>query len=111
MSGPSRARPRLRLQGKVALVTGAARGIGAAIAEAYADEGAQVIVTDLDAGAGAATAARLGAAWMPLDVREELAWITTLARLLDDHGRLDVLVNNAGVTGFETGPRRARPRA
>ena len=98
-----RGRPRLRLPGQVALVTGAARGIGAAIAAAFVDEGAQVIVTDLDAGTGAATAARLGAAWLPLDVRHELAWIVTLARVLDDHGRLDVLVNNAGITGLEPG--------
>jgi NAD(P)-dependent dehydrogenase (short-subunit alcohol dehydrogenase family) len=107
--GHRRARPRLRLAGKVALVTGAARGIGAAIAAAFVDEGAQVIATDLDATTGAATAARLGAAWLPLDVRDELAWIATLARVLDDHGRLDVLVNNAGITGFEGGARPQDP--
>jgi 3(or 17)beta-hydroxysteroid dehydrogenase len=107
--GARRDRARLRLPGKVALVTGAGRGIGAAIAEAYVEEGAQVIVTDLDAAAGAATAARIGAAWTLLDVREELAWIAALARVLDDHGRLDVLVNNAGITGFEQGTRAHDP--
>jgi len=98
-----------RLKDKVALVTGAARGIGAAIAEAFVREGARVVVSDLDAAAGAATAQRIGAAWLPLDVREELAWIAALARLLDDHGRLDVLVNNAGITGLEQGTRLHDP--
>jgi 3(or 17)beta-hydroxysteroid dehydrogenase len=93
-----------RLQHKVALVTGAARGIGAAIAQAFAAEGVRVIVSDIDEAAGRATAERLGAAWLKLDVREELAWIGAMARVLDSHGRLDVLVNNAGITGFEAGP-------
>lgn len=94
-----------RLRGKVALVTGAARGIGAAIAGAFVDEGAQVVVTDVDEAAARACAAALGPAarWMPLDVRDELAWISTLATVLDDHGQLDVLVNNAAVTGLEAG--------
>jgi 3(or 17)beta-hydroxysteroid dehydrogenase len=92
-----------RLQHKVALVTGAARGIGAAIAQAFAAEGAAVIVSDIDETQGPATAGRFGAAWIKLDVREELAWIGAMARILDSHGRLDVLVNNAGITGLETG--------
>ena len=93
-----------RLKNKVALVTGAARGIGAAIAQAFASEGAHVIVSDIDEAGGRATAERLGAAWLRLDVREELAWIGAMARVLDSHGRLDVLVNNAGISGFEAGP-------
>jgi NAD(P)-dependent dehydrogenase (short-subunit alcohol dehydrogenase family) len=92
-----------RLDNKVALVTGAARGIGAAIAEAFVAEGAFVVVSDIDETLGHATAERLGAAWLRLDVREELAWIGAMARLLDSHGRLDVLVNNAGITGLEGG--------
>jgi 3(or 17)beta-hydroxysteroid dehydrogenase len=92
-----------RLEHKVALVTGAARGIGAAIAQAFVAEGARVIVSDIDETLGRATAERLGAAWLRLDVRDELAWIGAMARLLDSHGRLDVLVNNAGITGLETG--------
>jgi 3(or 17)beta-hydroxysteroid dehydrogenase len=92
-----------RLARRVALVTGAARGIGEAIAEAFRAEGAQVIVSDIDERGGRATAERLGAAWIALDVREELAWIGAMARLLDSHGRLDVLVNNAGITGLEGG--------
>ena len=94
-----------RLAGKVALVTGAARGIGAAIAQAFAAEGARVLVTDLDEAGAAATAQAIGAAAgsLRLDVREELAWVCAMARILDAHGRLDVLVNNAGITGLEPG--------
>jgi NAD(P)-dependent dehydrogenase (short-subunit alcohol dehydrogenase family) len=92
-----------RLEHKVALVTGAARGIGAAIAEAFVAEGAFVIVSDIDEPAGRATADRLGAAWLELDVRDELAWIGGIARILDTHGRLNVLVNNAGISGLEQG--------
>jgi NAD(P)-dependent dehydrogenase (short-subunit alcohol dehydrogenase family) len=94
-----------RLQGKVALVTGAARGIGAAIAQAFVAEGAFVIVSDIDEPGGRATADRLGAGWLKLDVREELAWIGAMARVLDSHGRLDVLVNNAGISGLEDAAR------
>lgn len=92
-----------RLDHKVALVTGAARGIGAAIAQAFVAEGAFVVVSDIDETVGRATAERLGAAWLRLDVREELGWIGAMARVLDSHGRLDVLVNNAGITGLEPG--------
>jgi NAD(P)-dependent dehydrogenase (short-subunit alcohol dehydrogenase family) len=94
-----------RLAGKVALVTGAARGIGAAIARAFVDEGARVVVTDLDGEGAARTAAALGPAATArrLDVRDELAWIAATAEVLDSHGALDVLVNNAGITGFEAG--------
>ena len=86
-----------RLHHKVALVTGAARGIGAAIARAFVDEGARVIVSDIDEPAGRATAEALGAAWLRLDVRDELAWIGAMARVLDTHGRLDVLDNGVGM--------------
>lgn len=93
-----------RLVHKVALVTGAARGIGAAIAEAFVAQGAAVITSDVDEATGRATAERLGAAWLKLDVRNELAWIGAMARVIDSHGRLDVLVNNAGITGLENHP-------
>jgi NAD(P)-dependent dehydrogenase (short-subunit alcohol dehydrogenase family) len=91
-----------RLTGKVALVTGAARGIGEAIAAAFVREGARVVVSDIDDTLGRATAERLHADWMRLDVREEMAWVGAMAHVLDRHGRLDVLVNNAGITGLET---------
>jgi NAD(P)-dependent dehydrogenase (short-subunit alcohol dehydrogenase family) len=94
-----------RLAGKVALVTGAARGIGLAIAEAFVAEGATVTLTDIRDDEGRAAAARLGvrASYASLDVRDEGAWDRVVDALLATHGRLDVLVNNAGITGFEDG--------
>lgn len=95
-----------RLAGKTALVTGAARGIGAAIAKAFTDEGARVILTDIDAGTGEATAAALGATFVPLDVSSEADW----ARIAVLFPEMDVVVNNAGITGFE-GPHDGAPPA
>lgn len=90
-----------RLEGKTALITGAARGIGAAIARRFAAEGARVWVTDKDP-ACADVAASIGGDYALLDVRDEAVWDAVMR----DVGALDVLVNNAGVTGFEggTGP-------
>lgn len=88
-----------RLKNKTCVVTGAARGIGRAIAARFHDEGAVVIVTDIDEASGRATAAEIGCRFEPLDVREEADW----ARLARTVPTADVVVNNAGVTGFETG--------
>ena len=93
------------LTGKTCAVTGAARGIGAAIAAAFLREGATVLLTDIDEATGRATAARLGAPFQRLDVRDPADW-DALAACLPD---LDVLVNNAGITGFEDGPRPHDP--
>ena len=88
-----------RLNGKKAVVTGAASGIGAAIARAFQHEGASVLVTDIDERAGRALAAEIDAQFLRLDVGCEADWIN----LERDHPQIDVLVNNAGVTGFESG--------
>lgn len=92
-----------RVEGKVALVTGAARGIGRATAELLAEEGACVVVTDLRDAEGHAVAGAIGAraAYLNLDVRDEDGWEGAIAFAEERFGWLDVLVNNAGVTGFE----------
>ncbi len=94
-----------RLHGKIAHVTGAAGGIGAAIAHAFIREGAVVVLTDIAAERLAATQSQIGesAHAIPLDVREEAQWRAVHAQILERFGRLDILVNNAGITGFEAG--------
>jgi NAD(P)-dependent dehydrogenase (short-subunit alcohol dehydrogenase family) len=91
-----------RLTGKVALVTGAARGMGLAHATALCEEGASVMLTDVLDGEGADAAAALGARgrearYGHLDVREARDWQRAVRETLDEFGRIDVLVNNAGV--------------
>lgn len=100
-----------RLAGKIALVTGAAQGIGEAVARAFLAEGARVVLTDIRDEQGGRLAAALGpsASYARLDVRREPDWEAVVAAILSEQGRLDVLVNNAGVTGFEDGPRPHDP--
>ena len=93
-----------RLIGKTALITGAARGIGEAIARRFAAEGALVWVTDIDP-AAKAVADSIGGHFALLDVRDEAAW----NRVMADVGVLDILVNNAGITGFEGAPAAHDP--
>jgi NAD(P)-dependent dehydrogenase (short-subunit alcohol dehydrogenase family) len=95
----SRRVPGERLQGKVALITGAAGGIGAATARRFAEEGASLLLTDADGAGAEAIAGELGgdALAREHDVASEEAWSATVAWALDAHGRIDVLVNNAGV--------------
>ncbi|MBS0345721.1 MAG: glucose 1-dehydrogenase [Proteobacteria bacterium] len=89
-----------KLHDKVALVTGAASGIGAGIARRFIADGATVLLTDINDAAGAALADELGprAAYLSLDVREEAAWQAAIAEVERRWGRLDILVNNAGIS-------------
>lgn len=94
-----------RLAGKVAVITGAARGIGAAIARRFAVEGALVWITDIDSAAGSALADAIGPAtrFTALDVTDEDQWRRLVDKVIDSDGKLDVLVNNAGITGLDDG--------
>ncbi len=94
-----------RLRGKIALVTGAARGIGEAIANAFLNEGASVYLSDINDELGLKTAKKLGesAKYVRLDVRKEQDWASVTKSIIDAHGIIDVVVNNAGITGFENG--------
>ena len=91
-----------RIQGKVALVTGAASGIGAACAQALAREGAGVALGDVQEAKGAALAEQIGAGggkviFLRHDVTNEEDWIEIVAEVERAFGRLDILVNNAGI--------------
>ena len=91
-----------RLQDKVAIVTGGAHGMGAATCRLFAAEGAKVVVTDLDEAAGEALAQEIGGAFMKLDVSNEADWERVVADTSARFGRIDVLVNNAGMLIFST---------
>ena len=92
-----------RLAGKIALITGAARGMGAEEARLFAAEGATVVITDVLDTEGQATADAINAnspgsaQYHSLDVRDEASWQALVDQVMADHGQLDVLVNNAGV--------------
>ena len=91
-----------QVEGKIALVTGGASGIGAAIAELLAREGASVVATDIDELNGPEVVARIRkggreATFLHQDVTSEPRWIEVVAEVEKRHGRLDILVSNAGI--------------
>src|ERR1700757_2143282 len=91
----------MRLKDKVAIVTGAASGIGKEIAKAYAREGAKVVIADLDQKAADAAAAELGdarkAIGVVMDVTSEQQVEAGVARAVEQFGKIDVLMSNAGI--------------
>jgi NAD(P)-dependent dehydrogenase (short-subunit alcohol dehydrogenase family) len=91
-----------RVQGKICVVTGGARGLGLAAAEALLAEGARVMITDVDRAVGEAEARRLGAnaAFRVQDVTKAAQWKTVLDAAMTKWGQLDVLVNNAGIANI-----------
>ena len=97
-----------RLAGKVALVTGAARGLGAQIARRFHDEGATPIITDLSEPACRELAHELGGDAYALDVTDSTAVTEVFAKVAANHGRLDILVNNAGISGMEDRPEEVQ---
>jgi NAD(P)-dependent dehydrogenase (short-subunit alcohol dehydrogenase family) len=92
----------MRVKGKIALITGSARGIGKAIAELFHREGAMIIVSDINDAEGKALSETLGknAEYLHLDVGNENCWQKAEECLRNRYGKLDILVNNAGITGF-----------
>lgn len=94
----------MRLRDKVAIVTGAANGLGESTAQLFAAEGAKVIVTDVATDKGAAVADQIVASggealFMRLDVTSEADWATVVSETISACGQIDILVNNAGVSG------------
>ena len=85
-----------RVAGKVALITGGAMGLGKADAIRLAEEGAQVVVTDIDLAKAQAVADAIGGHAFVQDVRDEARWQAIIGEVERLHGRLDILVNNAG---------------
>lgn len=86
-----------RVQDKVVIVTGAASGLGEADARLLAAEGARVVMTDINRDRGAEIASEIGASFFEQDVSSEKGWRDLMTFVEDEHGRLDALVNNAGI--------------
>ncbi|NMY76705.1 SDR family oxidoreductase [Pseudomonas sp. WS 5071] len=100
-----------KLVSKTAVVTGAAQGIGAAIARLFVQEGCFVYVTDINDDLGNAVASSLGssACFQRLDVRREEDWQRLATQITNQGRNWNILVNNAGITGFESGAERHDP--
>jgi 3alpha(or 20beta)-hydroxysteroid dehydrogenase len=93
---------RIRIDGNVAIVTGGAHGQGAVTARVLAQAGASVYLTDLDDRAGSESATEAGARFLHHDVTHSASWQMVIQQVLSDHGRIDVLVNNAGIITWAT---------
>ena len=91
-----------RLTGKIAVVTGGASGIGKATVGRFIEEGATVVLADINKDAGEAVATDLGASFQLLDVTSEENWQSLMAGIDAEHGRLDILVNNAGISPHDS---------
>ena len=100
----------MRLAGKVAIISGAASGMGAATARMFAREGAKVVIADVLEREGRQVADAIGgsARFEPLDVTQEEGWAAVVAATTRHFGKLDVLVNNAGNYHVETRVRSRR---
>lgn len=94
-----------RLEGKVALITGAAQGIGEEVGIVLARAGAIVVVSDIQDEKGKKVVGKIGpsALYLHLDVRNEENWKRVMKTILQKFSKLDILVNNAGITGFQEG--------
>ena len=88
----------MRLKGKVAIITGAGSGFGAGIAKRFAEEGAKVVVVDIDEKNGSRVARELDASFIKADVTRGADWARLVKECISGAGRLDVVVNNAGWT-------------
>lgn len=92
-----------RLQNKIALITGSAQGIGKACAQMFAEEGAYVFLSDVNDQLGVQAAKEIGGSYLHLDVQKEEDWNQAIKTILSKKGQLDILINNAGITGFQEG--------
>jgi NAD(P)-dependent dehydrogenase (short-subunit alcohol dehydrogenase family) len=91
-----------QLEGKVALITGGASGIGEACAQVFTREGARVVVTDIQSDRGRNVAGQVGGTFVHHDVTDEAQWIEAIEATLAEHGRLDIVINNAGMFAAQT---------
>jgi len=94
----------MRLEGKVAIITGAGSGMGAEEARMFAAEGAKVVITDIVGDASREVAGQIGESAIAIehDVADEEGWAGVVASTLDTFGKIDILVNNAGITKADT---------
>ena len=99
----------MRLAGKIAIISGGSRGMGAFEAELFVKEGAKVVVGDVREDEGRSLVEKIGgdAAFVRLDVTSETDWAAAVKEAVDRYGKLDILVNNAGVSA--RGPSKRPP--